>query len=215
MKSESRFFLLVVTLCLSAFIIIPASLPAQGIPVGQWRHHLPNNTITSIAETPEKIIGANPYGLIIYNKSDNSVKRFNKVHGLTDFGISQIVYVSGKDLLFIAYDNGNIDIKQNNTVYNIPDIKRAAIIGSKRINSVFVQQDIAYLATGFGIVKLNLSDFTIRDTYYIGPDGSQIFVNDLLFTDEHIYAATEGGVFKADVGAPNLADYNYWERMED
>ncbi len=203
------------TLCLSILQVVPTSLYSQGVPIGQWRHHLPNNTIISIAEKPGQIVGANPYGLIFYNKNDNSVERFNKVHGLSDFGISQVVYVSGSDLLFIAYENGNIDIKQNSTVYNIPDIKRAPIIGSKSINSVVIEDNTAYLATGFGIVKLNLSDFTVRDTYYIGPDGSQINVNDLLFTEQYIYAATEGGIFRADVDAPNLADFNYWNRLED
>ncbi len=202
-------------LLLQFFAFTSESLFSQGVPIGQWRHHLPNNTIISLVETPGEVIGANPYGLIIYNKTDNSVERFNKVHGLSDFGITQILNVPGKDLLFIAYENGNIDLKQNNTVYNIPDIKNAAIIGSKRINSVLVEDETAYLATGFGIVNLNLSDRTIRDTYYIGPDGSQIYVNDLLFTDEYVYAATEGGVFRADIDAPNLADYNYWSRIDD
>jgi len=188
---------------------------SQGVPIGQWRHHLPSNPIISIVETPEKIIGANPYGLLIYNLNDNSVKKFNKVHGLSDFDISVIKYAQKNDALFIAYENGNIDIKKNNTVYNIPSIKRASIIGSKRINSVLIEDNIAYLATGFGIVKLNISDFTIRDTYYIGPEGSQIQVNDLLITDSYFYAATAGGIFKADIDAPNFADFNYWQRMEN
>ncbi len=204
--------------CLFLFylnILLVSSLFSQGIPIGHWRHHLPNNTIISLTEAPNKIIGASPYSLVIYNKNDNSIERFNKVHGLSDLGISQIKYVSESDVLFIAYENGNIDLKKNNTVYNIPDIKDASIIGSKKINDILIYNDNAYLATGFGIVNLNLSGHTIHNTYYIGPEGSQIFVNDLMFTEEFIYAATEGGVFKADVNAPNLADYNYWERIKD
>ncbi len=204
-----------VCLLLLSFAFVSESILAQGVPIGNWRHHLPNNTIVSLVERPGQLIGANPYGLVIYNRSDNSVERFNKVHGLSDFGISEIINIPEKDLLFIAYENGNIDLKQNRIVYNIPDIKNAAIIGSKRINKVIAENETAYLATGFGIVNINLEDRTIRDTYYIGPEGSQIYVNDLLFTEEYIYAATEGGIFKADVDAPNLADYNYWSQMDD
>ncbi len=215
--SNNRKINLFLKLYLSFFLLflITNGLFAQGIPIGQWRHHLPNNTIISLAELPNKIIGANPYGLMIYNKNDNSIERFNKVHGLSDFGVSKIKYISEKELLFIAYKNGNIDLKQNNKVYNIPDIKRASIIGSKKINKVVIDDNTAYLATGFGIVNLNLSDFSIRDTYYIGPEGSQIYVNDLLHTDDYIYAATNGGVYKADTDAPNLADFNYWNRIEE
>jgi len=213
-KFQKHLFIKFFLSLLSVFLTT-GHLFSQGLPIGQWRHHLPDNTIVSLAETPDEIIGANPYGLIIYNKTDNSRRRFNKVDGLSDFGITQIVYAAEKDFLIIAYENGNIDLKDNNTVYNIPDIKRASIIGSKRINNILIDNDTAFLATGFGIVKLNLSDFTIRDTYYIGPEGSQIQVNDLLIREGCIYAATVGGIFKAELDAPNLADYNYWERIKD
>ena len=194
-------------------LALVVSLSGQEIPVGHWRHHLPNNTVIAVAETPEKIIGATSYGLVVYNKEDSSVEKIDKVQGLTDFGITSMAYDEEHELLLLGYGNGNLDLIQGGQFINIPDIRRSAIMGSKSINNILIQGSRAYLACGFGIVEFDLATFLIRDTYFIGPLGSQIEVSDLTHSDTHFFAATNAGLLSAAAQGVNLADFQNWEKI--
>lgn len=180
--------------------------------MGNWRHHLPNNRVIAVTETQDRIIGATPYGLVLFNKEDNSLEKINKIHGLSDFGISSMAWSEGRGLLLIGYQNGNIDILQGRRVTNVPDVMIASVMGSKRINRILVLEETAYLACDFGIVELDLNSFLIRDTYYIGPQGNLVNVNDLAFNGTHFFAATNAGLLVADAQAANLADFQNWHR---
>ena len=184
------------------------------IPVGHWRHHTPGNNIIRLTESPSHIIGATPYALILYNKTDNSVERINKVHGLSDFDITTIALSESRDAIIVAYENGNLDIIIDKQYFNLTDIAQASIIGSKRINSILLDGDRVLLACDFGIVDMSLADLLIYDTWQIGPHGSIVMVYDLLMKDNLLYAATNAGLLAADLDATNLADYRNWEIVE-
>jgi hypothetical protein len=197
-----------------ATFIFPQLVFSQGVGVGQWREHLPYQQVISIAEKGDLIYAATPFSLFSYNKKDNSISRLNKINKLSDIGISRIVSNPNQSTLFVAYTNTNIDLIQGNKVTNISDIKRKSILGQKTINNVTFIGEHAYLACGFGIVVVNVDRYEIIDTYYIGPEGSSINVYDIAFHQESnmIYAATETGIFKADLNSPNLANFNNWSR---
>ncbi len=186
-------------------------LKAGDIAVGHWRHHLPNNRIIDIVETPEKIVGATPYGLVVFNKSDQSLERINKVHGLSDFGITSLAWSDTHHLMVIGYENGNLDILSNGKVINIRDILQANILGSKTINNILISGNRAFIASGFGIVEFSLDQLLIMDTWFIGPFGSIVTVHDLAIYDNHIYAATNAGLMVAHLQTENLADYRNWD----
>lgn len=202
-------------LLVSGFVFFtPPAQAKNNIPVGHWRHHLPNQNVIKVEEAPGKIISATNYSLIIYHRDDNSIERINKVHGLSDFDISTIAYSNKQNAIIIGYNNGNIDVVMNNTFINLTDILEASIIGSKRINSIFIDDDRALLACDFGIVNLNTSDWLIYDTWYIGPFGSIVNVYDVLIADDIIFAATNAGLLAANLHAANLADYRNWHKVD-
>ncbi len=202
--------------CCLAIFCSPASFAGQAvkeIPVGHWRHHLPNHNVIKVEETSTHIIGATPYTLLFFNKGDNSIERINKVHGLSDFDMSAMAWAGKQETLIIGYENGNIDIIKNNTFYNITDILQASILGSKRINRILIDDDRALLACNFGVVDFRISDMLIYDTWYIGPFGSIVAVHDLLIAGNKVYAATDAGLLAASMDASNLADYRNWETV--
>ncbi len=190
-----------------------SGLHAADIAIGHWRHHLPNNEITRLTETGNHIIGATPYGMVAFNKADNSMKRINKVDGLNDFGLSAIHWDKQEELLLIGYENGNLDLMINDRFVNIPDIMQASILGSKAINRIITAEESSLLACDFGVVELDVSDRLILDTWFIGPYGGMVNVNDILVTDSLLYAATNAGLLYAEADATNLADYRNWHRM--
>ncbi len=116
----------------------------------------------------------------------------------------------------VSYSNTNVDlIFDDLTIINIPDIKRKEILGNKTINSILNYGKYAYLSCGFGIVVLNLEKKEVKDTYYIGPDGSSLNVLAMTYNDTAFFAATEKGIYYADIDDPNLAFYANWHKMPD
>jgi len=198
-------------LFLAVFILLHNDTAAQGTAIGQWRLHLPSTNIIALAETPQSLIGATPYALIRYDRADNSIELFDKVKGLSDFGITSLAHAPARDLLIVGYENGNIDIIKDRQVINIPDLRMATVMGSKRINRIHAAADKAYLACDFGIIELDLNRYLINDTYYIGSQGGQLKVYDLAISASHFYAATSEGLRVAGLDAPNLADYRNWQ----
>jgi len=190
-------------------LIIKTSF-GQGVPIGSWRVHLPYNKVIAVAEAENRIYAATPYSLFYFDKSDNSLQQFSKVSGLSDVNISAIHYNKQNKTLVIAYSNTNIDLLQNDNIMNIPDIKLKSIPGKKTINNITSNGNTIYLACSFGIVNLNIAKDEIEDTYKIGPNGSPLGINDIALTSSNIYAATDAGIYYADINSPWLANYQYW-----
>ncbi|HPE87695.1 MAG: T9SS type A sorting domain-containing protein [Bacteroidales bacterium] len=193
------------------------SLHAQEFGIGQWRDHFPYSTTLSVAQVGSRVYCATPYAVFYYDEEDLSIGRMNKVTtpGLSDVDITAMEQCDETEALVIAYGNANIDILDGTDIYNVSDIKRSTLVGNKTINNLLIKNKTAYLACGFGIVLLDIVDKEIKDTWIIGPEASYLNVCDITFnaTDNHFYAATELGVFRADAASPNLADYNAWEKI--
>ncbi len=199
---------------LNLFFLGSINLFAQ-IPNGSWRDHLPYSNVRSLTEVNNKIFCATTGGLFSFDKSDNSLQKYSKVNGLADVSITAINYDEKMQTLLVCYENGNIDLIKNDSIVNIPDIKRKVIVGEKIINSIFFIDDYAYLACGFGIVVLDMQKKEIKDSYLFGPMGSQIFVNDIAYDGENILASTNQGIYSAPINSPNLVDYNYWSKINN
>ncbi|MFZ4398578.1 MAG: two-component regulator propeller domain-containing protein [Bacteroidales bacterium] len=197
---------------LKLFLFLSYFSYSQGIPIGQWRNHLPKNRIIAVAEAENRIYAATPYSIFYYDKSDNSIQQLTKINGLSDVGISAIHYNKSYKTLIITYTNANIDLIKGNGIINLPDIKIKSIPGNKKINNITSKGKYAYLSCGFGIVVVDLLRNEIKDTYIIGDNGSRINVWDIAINDTAIYTATEVGIYKADAMNPNLADFHYWNK---
>jgi hypothetical protein len=200
---------------LSALVltIFSANLFSQQIGIGQWRTHLPYQKVIDVVTNDNTIYAATPFDIFTYNSGDNRIERIDKVKGLNDIGISKINYHTDTRSLLIAYSNTNMDLlKEDGTIINIADIKNKEILGNKTINNIGFRGDLAYLSCGFGIVVLDLTKREISDTWYIGPDGGFIDVQDLAYNDTAFFAATEKGIYYARIDSPNLADFNQWHK---
>ena len=188
---------------------------AQATPIGEWKTHLPYDKVIDVAVAGDLVFAATPYNMFTYNLLDNRVERFDKIKGLSDVGINKIGYNDQLHLLLIAYSNANIDlVDKDGTIRNISDIKDKDILGNKTINNIHFKENLAYLSCGFGIVVLDMDREEIKDTYYIGPDGNALNVLDLTENDTSFIAATEDGIYYADVNSNALADYNNWHKDE-
>lgn len=198
-----------------SFYLLTGFIFAQSISIGEWRDELPYREAVAIGVSESTVYGVTPYSLFTLKKGDNTMKRYSKINGLSDFGITTIEYSDDNEVVFIAYSNTNIDLIKDGNIINISDIKRKQIIGKKTINDVYFNGDIAYLSCGFGIVLIDVKREEVKDTWYIGDDGNNLEVNDLTIYQDYFFAATEEGIKKASINAANLADFQSWEWVED
>lgn len=182
--------------------------------MGAWRDHLPYGHGKKLAEFDDRIFCSTQDGsLYSYSVKDKSIKKHSKINGLSDADISTIGASESTKTFLIGYQNGNIDLIRNDTVINIPDIKRKMIMGEKSVNNVYFMGRFGYLACGFGIVVCDLINLEITDTYLFGPNGSHMYVNDITSDGTYIVAATSRGIYKARLDDPNLLDFNAWTRV--
>jgi len=196
-------------------LFMSLSLKAQ-LGIGEWRDHLSYSQALSVAETESSVFCSTRGGLFTYNKNNHNIQRLSKVTGLSETDIKAIEYNSDNDILLVAYSNANIDLIEGNRIINLSDIYRKQLTGKKTINNIMMHGDNAYLSCGFGIVVVNLKKKEISGTYFIGDEGSQLEVYETC-TDQYdsIYAATESGIYKADINNNNLENYGFWKRETD
>ncbi|MFN7012640.1 MAG: two-component regulator propeller domain-containing protein [Bacteroidia bacterium] len=200
------------TLLFSLFIFCSQKLISQEIEIGRWRDHFPYSKAIAVADAGNDVYCASENDIFKINKQENSIERISRVTGLSESEISDIAYSDKTNTLVISYKNSNIDLIKNDRIINVADIKRSNIIGNKTINRIYIHEKKAYLACGFGIVVLDTDREEIRETYLIGPNGSNVNVLDIAISDSHIFAATDEGVFKAPLNAPTLSNFNVWNK---
>ena len=190
------------------YILILQTSIAQ-LPIGGWRDHFSFIDIIAIIEMNDAtIVGASESG-IFYLNTDGSIDKLTKASGLSDIGVTSMQYFKNSNTIIIGYNNGNIDIIVDGEINNISDIKRKNIAGNKCIYSISNLDDYAILSCGFGIVKIDIINMEIADTYYIGEDASFVEVYKTLSHNDSMYAATNQGLFVANKN-DFLSDYNNW-----
>jgi len=194
---------------LIATILLGMPLQAQ-IAVGKWRDHFSYFDLHKVLQAGDRIYASANGGLFYYDLDDMTVNRVNKTTILNDIGISTFAYDSKSQRLVVAYNNANIDIIQNDNVANISDIKRVNIGGDKSIRNISFKDNCAYLACGFGIVVIDLNRNEIKETYYLGNDGTYLNINDIAFTDSLIVAATDNGILYAPKNSAFLNIASNW-----
>lgn len=190
---------------------------AQGLgPIGSWQDHLPYHEAYSVAVGGGQVYCATRTAAFRLDPGTGEVERITKINGLNDIGINGLAWNQQLSLLLVYYTNGNLDLLYpGGGSRNMGDIKRAGITGSKQVNNALMDGGTAYLACAFGVVVVDLAAREVRDTWFIGPGGSQVNVSGLAIHGDSIYAATDEGLFVAYRYAGNLASFTNWHQRAD
>ena len=195
------------------FISLSWSIKGQNTPIYCWQEHLSYSNAKIILEVENNIYCATENGLFFYNKEDYTINRLNKISGLSDVGISAMNYDSLNKIIIISYNNTNIDLIKEDEIINITDIKDKFIIGEKKINSIDIEEGVAYLSTSFGLILMDLKNEEVIDTYRIGDGGNFVGINDCYIDDTCIFVGSTEGVYFADKNSNTLFDFNSWNKL--
>lgn len=181
---------------------------AQGI--GSWRAYMAYHTITDVQQGGQMLYVLASNNLYTYNQKDRSIQTFDKVNVLSDCDIAFIRWNPTVKKLLVVYSNQNIDLldANNGNIINLSDLYSKNMTGDKTVNSIYVYNQFAYLATNFGIVKIDMSREEFSDTYNLGFP-----VNFTYVEGGFIFASSkEKGTYRASLTS-NLLDNSVWSRM--
>ncbi|MGM9699820.1 MAG: two-component regulator propeller domain-containing protein [Prevotella sp.] len=194
-----------IILCLVC-VLYTCMLHADGI--GTWKAYMAYHDIQEIEQAGNKLYVLASDNLYDYNTTDNSIQTYDKVNALSDCGIAHIAWCNAAKRLVIIFQNQNIDLlDEKGNVVNVSDYYNKSMTEDKTVYSIYIQDHFAYLCTGFGIIKLNVRDAEIADTYLLGFRTDYCYI-----ADGNIYAASSThGLYSASL-TTNLLDKANWKR---
>lgn len=193
-----------------AFLVLQATIFNAVAAIGDWKAYMAYHEVQEIEKAGNLVFVQASNNLYSYNKNDQSIQTFSKMDFLNDCDIQHIAYNKTAKRLVILYNNANIDLMNisNYETYNLPDYYNATTTGEKAVSDIYIYGKYAYMSNGFGIVKLNVANGEISDTYNLGfkVDWCEI-------KDNNIYAySQQQGQYRAPLTV-NLLDKNNWQRV--
>ncbi len=175
-------------------------------PIGTWRTHLNYTQSRTVARVGTRIYSASPTNFFYFDQADSTLRTLSRLDGFSEVGITRLRYYAERDVLFVGYEGGNIDLLRGQRVTILRDIARQEnLVGARRINQVAFRGELAYVATGFGLVVLDLVRDEFRAAFLnLGTDGSQVEIFDATVLEDALWLATTDGVVRLRLGADGL-----------
>lgn len=197
-------------LILLSFLLLQVTSYRAIAAIGDWKAYMAYSEVQEIEQAGNLIFVQASNNLYVYNQNDQSIQTFSKMDYLSDCGIQHIAYNKAAKRLLIFYNNANMDLMNisNYDVQNLSDYYSASTTGEKTVNDIYMYGKYAYMSNGFGIIKVNVADGEISDTYNLGFN-----VNWCEIKDSHIYAYSQtNGQYRALLTS-NLLDKNNWSKV--
>lgn len=188
------FYIRVLFFIVSVFAAHESS--SQGQAIGQWRSHLPYNRVGSIATNGSMLFVACNSSFFTHDLISNETTTYSKVNGMSDVDLHYIAHDNVTEMTVLAYNNSNIDLFKDNNFYNIPDLKLKSIAGDKKIYHIHIENGLAYLSTGVGIIVIDLTKREIKETYVFTENKKNFAVKGFSSDANHFYAATDNGFYR-------------------
>lgn len=186
----------------------------ESIPLGTWRNHISYNKLIDLAVSPTQIFAASDNGVMVLDKSAKQITTISKSNGLGNSIVTSIGYNHKLNLLLIGYADGLIDLVVDNEITEFNRIATSsAISGSRRINSILVQNDIVYMSADFGVIVFDPNRLEVKETYRdLGENGETLKIFKSVVFNDSLFLATENGVIAGALEGSNLLDFRSWKR---
>jgi hypothetical protein len=178
-----------------------------------WEDFYSYNNVKDFVIVDELIYALTDNAIFTYNLATTETQKLSSVQGLSGQTTSAIFYNEAYKKVVIGYQNGLIEvIDENGRITVSPDIVNFNQSGAKSINHIAGATNKLYVSTPFAIVVYDIEKLEFGDTYFIGNNSTAIEIHQTVILNNQIYAATENGIFSADLSSPNLIDFNNWQQ---
>ena len=176
-----------------------------------WEDFFSYNNVKDFIKVEEKIYAVVDNAVFIYDELTEETTKLSSVNGLSGETATSIHYSETFQRLVVGYANGLIEIVDASGEITIaPDITNFTLSTEKEITNITEYNNKLYLSTPFAIVEYDIENLVFGDTFFIGNNSLEIKINQITIHQNTIYAATENGLYTADINNPNLIDFNNW-----
>ena len=155
-----------------------------------WLGHYSYNNVVDISRSADKIYAACDNSFFTYDLQTNELAKYSTINGLSGEEISTAYYSQSGDKYVLGYGNGLLEVfdPSSGEINKVVDIVDKPTIppNQKNINHILEYNNILYIATDFGISLYDINALEFGDTYFIGPNGSQIEVRQTTIFGEYI-----------------------------
>lgn len=179
-----------------------------------WEDFYSYNNVKDFVKVDDVIYALVDNAVFTYDAVTGELEKLSSVKGLSGEATSSIHYNTTFKRLFIGYENGLLEIVDDNGAISVSSgIVNFNQSGNKTINHIAEFNNQLYLSTPFGIVTYDADRLEFGDTFFIGNGSSALEVHQTTVFKGLIYAATEDGIFTADVTSNLLIDFNNWQQQ--
>ena len=174
---------------------------------GTWRAYMAYQEAQQIVKGDNRLYVRASNDLYSYNLDDQSIVTYDKISQLTDNFITHIGWNERAKKLVIVYQNSNIDLLDGqDNVTNVSSLYLKSMTQDKTVNDVLMNGVFAYIATNFGVVKLNVSQALITESYVLNKPIAQLDIR-----DNKLYARTADTEYLQASLSKNLINPANWE----
>tara|TARA_B110000046_G_scaffold186013_1_gene231351 strand:- start:3358 stop:5685 length:2328 start_codon:yes stop_codon:yes gene_type:complete len=179
-----------------------------------WEDFYSYNNVKDFVKVDNVIYALTDNAVFTFDESTSEIKKYSSIQGLSGETTSSIHYNSTFKRVVIGYQNGLIEVIDENGAITISsDILNFNQSGEKSINHISEFGSTLYLSTPFAIVEYDIQKLEFGDTFFIGNASTSIEIHKTLISDGKIYAVTEDGIFTAPLANILLIDFNSWQQQ--
>jgi len=186
---------------------------SQGQPaINTWSIYPSYNKINDISFSSSGEIWAATNGGLFAVQDTQVARTVTAMDGLYRTDIRKMAYDNSNNSLILGFIDGHLDIYNIQTAEfsRIDDIQRVEQYTSKQINELLVHSGNLYVATDFGVVIFNLSNYLVDNSYTkLGTFTRGTSINDLEIRGDSIYCATDQGLAIANLNDDLLIQDNW------
>ena len=177
----------------------------------KWEDFYSYNNVKDFVLVNNDVYALTDNAVFTYNISTTVTNKLSSINGFSGETTSSIIFNNANNRLVIGYETGLIEVlKEDNSIHISADIVNFNQSGEKTINHISQFNNMLYLSTPFAIVEYDVAKLEFGDTFFIGANSTSVRVNETLIIENQIFAATENGLYQADLTNPNLIDFNNW-----
>jgi ligand-binding sensor domain-containing protein len=186
-------------------------------PVYGWHSYTSHKRVTEISVLGDSAYAITAGGLIRHNLATRENVLFSTVEGLSNVDPSAVLADLDSRKVFIGYKDGSINyFDPDGQLHVVTDIARTDQFTTKRINHLFSNAGLLYLATDFGVV---VYDIAARETRFsatkIAGNATGSLVNAVTVAQGRIWISMENlGIWSIDVDDARTTLPDLWRRED-
>ena len=189
-------------------LMLAAIMHAQ---IGTWNDYMSYTEVQQIVKGGDRLYVRADSSVYDYNLNDQSITTHSRAKDLNDVTVVKIGWNSVSKRLLIAYDNGNMDLLENNgNVINIGDLYNKENAIDKSILNIVMHEEKAYVCTGFGVMNIDTKRAVINESYILNEAITHLHIQ-----NNTMYVKTQGNKVRCVSMKTNMIDISNWTDTDD